>query len=158
MRSGRGQWSGQQRRRGGRERQRRWRRGRWLAAVGSRRVCPFLVTLPGHRLSGRGGQAGEEALVAGARARRQRWDSETEPAGGVKGLISPPRQVRPAHSEAWRGCSAVGRGPRGRRPGVVRPGETQRPIPWGFRSCGVDYNYHYYDYYYYYCYHYGLRY
>ena len=27
--------------------------------------------------------------------------------------------------------------------------DDQRPIPWGFRSCGVDYNYYYYRYYYY---------
>lgn len=32
----------------------------------------FLVTPPGHSLSGQGGQADEEALVAGTRACRQR--------------------------------------------------------------------------------------
>ena len=52
---------------------------------------------------------------------------------------------------SWRGCSAVGRVCLCGDPAWSAQVGDQRPIPWGFRSCGVDDNYdykHYYNHYY----------
>ena len=49
---------------------------------------------------------------------------------GKSGPDQPTPAGAPGNSAVWRGCSAAGRVCLRRRPGVVRPVETQRPIPW----------------------------